>query len=276
MAKCLRCDSEKVVSLGLCNPCYRRDLSSRKKKQECSKCNSSSVIVARGLCNACYKFERRRSRLGRYDTRSDEVARYICPACGECATNGTSLGLCRQCYLFWYNRSRATDTCKDCGETRRILCYGKCYSCSLSARARECSRCGNIRPINRTNPDLCRSCRMVVSGAGRIRDQRRRARMRELEHTLTAREWDILLMMTDSRCIYCGQQSDSLEQEHWIPVFPHGGGYTYENIVPACRSCNASKGTMTGEEYLEKIDITLVCDICEIKRIAMEIYGDGM
>ena len=36
------------------------------------------------------------------------------------------------------------------------------------------------------------------------------------------------------------QFGEQLHQEHFIPL-SKGGGYTHNNIIPACRSCNSSK-----------------------------------
>lgn len=42
------------------------------------------------------------------------------------------------------------------------------------------------------------------------------------------------------RCAYCGSDGP-LQEEHVVPV-SKGGPHIIENIVPACQSCNASKG----------------------------------
>jgi len=55
-------------------------------------------------------------------------------------------------------------------------------------------------------------------------------------------------------CIYCGRNDLPLEQEHKIPV-SRGGGYTADNIVPACRPCNIHKGTQTYIEFLSNLKI---------------------
>lgn len=71
-------------------------------------------------------------------------------------------------------------------------------------------------------------------------DQVRRAREASLPHTLTYEEWEETLEFFNHSCAYCGDNECKLEQEHFIPV-SHGGGYTAGNIIPACRTCNASK-----------------------------------
>ena len=41
-------------------------------------------------------------------------------------------------------------------------------------------------------------------------------------------------------CAYCGR-SDQAMQRDCVLAISRGGRYTLENVVPACRSCNASK-----------------------------------
>jgi len=41
-------------------------------------------------------------------------------------------------------------------------------------------------------------------------------------------------------CAYCGVTDLPLQRDCVLPI-SRGGRYTVENIVPACRSCNASK-----------------------------------
>ena len=82
----------------------------------------------------------------------------------------------------------------------------------------------------------------------RFRNQRRRARLAQLPHTLTADEWEESLEYFNNECAYCGDSECNLEQEHIIPV-SKGGGYTADNIIPACRACNASKKDRDLEEW---------------------------
>ena len=56
----------------------------------------------------------------------------------------------------------------------------------------------------------------------------------------TAADWRIILLTFDARCAYCGRRAGVLEQDHVIPL-SRGGAHSRENIVPACRSCNAKK-----------------------------------
>src|SRR5699024_11570052 len=78
--------------------------------------------------------------------------------------------------------------------------------------------------------------------------QRRRARMAQLPHDLTLDEWEDTLEYFDYSCAYRGVSDDNLGKEHVIPIVK-GGGYTVDNIIPACQSCNSSKHTTDLEEW---------------------------
>lgn len=82
-------------------------------------------------------------------------------------------------------------------------------------------------------------------------NQHREARKRALPHTLTAVQYAETLAYFDHTCAYCGvPQSEldyTLHQEHILPQI-RGGGYTRDNIVPACRQCNDHKHAKTPEE----------------------------
>lgn len=41
-------------------------------------------------------------------------------------------------------------------------------------------------------------------------------------------------------CAYCGDSTNPLQRDCVLAI-SRGGRYTLENVVPACRSCNASK-----------------------------------
>lgn len=52
-----------------------------------------------------------------------------------------------------------------------------------------------------------------------------------------------------TRCAYCLRPTDSPERDHIVP-FSKGGTESYDNIVPACRSCNARKHDMSLLEFV--------------------------
>ena len=73
------------------------------------------------------------------------------------------------------------------------------------------------------------------------------------ENGLPMEEWAAVLKFFNHECAYCGGK-DGLEQEHIIPV-NNGGTYRIGNIVPACRKCNASKGSKSVDDWYAKSDV---------------------
>jgi 5-methylcytosine-specific restriction endonuclease McrA len=63
--------------------------------------------------------------------------------------------------------------------------------------------------------------------------------MDRVEHDLSADQW-VALESAWGGCAYCGE-TDTPMQRDCVLALSRGGRYTLSNIVPACRSCNASK-----------------------------------
>ena len=63
--------------------------------------------------------------------------------------------------------------------------------------------------------------------------------MAHAENDLTPAEWDALSAAWGG-CAYCGAAGRSLQRD-CVLALSRGGRYTLDNVVPACRSCNASK-----------------------------------
>lgn len=79
----------------------------------------------------------------------------------------------------------------------------------------------------------------VGSGRQSVIRQRRKAKNRLLPYTLTFEQWEEIKSKFNNRCAYCGSEK-KLEQDHFVAI-SRGGGYTPQNIVPACKSCNSRK-----------------------------------
>ena len=82
---------------------------------------------------------------------------------------------------------------------------------------------------------------------GLARWQNYRARKRAAVGSFTPAEWLALVEQYGGRCAYCGE-SGALEADHRVPL-SRGGGNTIDNILPACRVCNARKHRLTEEEF---------------------------
>lgn len=63
--------------------------------------------------------------------------------------------------------------------------------------------------------------------------------MDRVEHDLTDDEW-VSLVDAWGGCAYCGATDTVFQRDCVLPI-SRGGRYTLANVVPACRSCNASK-----------------------------------
>ena len=82
------------------------------------------------------------------------------------------------------------------------------------------------------------------------KNQKRRARVKNVNNTLTVVGWKKIKAYFNNSCAYCGvtekehklKYGEQLHQEHFVSL-TSGGGYTHNNIIPSCKSCNSSKGT---------------------------------
>jgi 5-methylcytosine-specific restriction endonuclease McrA len=96
---------------------------------------------------------------------------------------------------------------------------------------------------------------MAVSQSRRARASRKRKRrMDAADNDLTALEWSEIRAAWGG-CAYCGATGSALQKDCVLPL-SRGGRYTVENIVPACRSCNASKSNdeVTGWLRRKRLD----------------------
>ncbi|HKY49926.1 MAG TPA: HNH endonuclease, partial [Candidatus Limnocylindria bacterium] len=85
----------------------------------------------------------------------------------------------------------------------------------------------------------------------RAKDHAYRARKAAALGSFTGAQWLELLARCDNRCAYCGR-AESRQADHRVPL-ARGGTNLIDNIVPACRGCNATKHTMTEEEFRARI-----------------------
>jgi 5-methylcytosine-specific restriction endonuclease McrA len=63
--------------------------------------------------------------------------------------------------------------------------------------------------------------------------------MDRVDHDLSDGQWAALRAAWGG-CAYCGDSGTPLQRDCVLPL-SRGGRYTLGNIVPVCRSCNASK-----------------------------------
>jgi 5-methylcytosine-specific restriction endonuclease McrA len=84
--------------------------------------------------------------------------------------------------------------------------------------------------------------------------KRRAKRMARVEHDLTDAQW-AALQTAWAGCAYCGATAVEMQKDCVLAI-SRGGRYTLDNVVPACRSCNASKcnDEVTGWLRRKKLD----------------------
>lgn len=63
--------------------------------------------------------------------------------------------------------------------------------------------------------------------------------MARVVNDLTDEQW-VAIQTAWVGCAYCGAPEPALQRDCVLPI-SRGGRYTLANVVPACRSCNASK-----------------------------------
>jgi len=81
--------------------------------------------------------------------------------------------------------------------------------------------------------------------------QNYRARKRDAEGSFTSAEWLTLVATHKKCCAYCGD-AGPLEADHRLPLSRGGSNYI-ENILPACRRCNARKHLLTEAEFRARL-----------------------
>jgi 5-methylcytosine-specific restriction endonuclease McrA len=139
--------------------------------------------------------------------------------------------------------------------------FGRYASEDISDSERRCVFCGEVKsltdfPKNGTNPDGTTAYRLDCKVCYNIRRKENKAkkyhsdfiggqkRRGEAEPRLSHQEWKEVMLFFGGACAYCGctpRRSQRLTRDHLEPV-SNGGTTTQDNIVPACASCNSSKG----------------------------------
>ena len=82
----------------------------------------------------------------------------------------------------------------------------------------------------------------------RAAGHRRRSRESNAAGTHTAEQLKARFDYHGNKCVYC-DSTENLHADHQIPL-SRGGTNFASNMVPACASCNCSKGSKTPEEFL--------------------------
>lgn len=71
--------------------------------------------------------------------------------------------------------------------------------------------------------------------------------------SINIEQWKSLKLSTRNRCFYC-RKKKRLTMDHYIPL-SRGGKNNFENIVPACVSCNCRKHNKSPERFIKELKI---------------------
>ena len=104
-------------------------------------------------------------------------------------------------------------------------------------------RIRNTKEWAQSHPEQRRLIKQIAS----LRHYARK--IKALPNNFTILDWQALLKEHHHTCVYCGLQSESLTQDHVVPL-SKGGPHTKGNIVPACTPCNSSKHARSVEDFL--------------------------
>jgi len=115
--------------------------------------------------------------------------------------------------------------CKECGET-----YDRTQENFYTSGREE-------RPGRATDGLMvyCKECHTELT------NKRRRKLVNEVNEDLSVGQWNSILEDFNHSCAYCGAEGKKLEKDHIVPL-SDGGDTIPENIIPACETCNRSKG----------------------------------
>lgn len=239
---CVKCGAtqSREFTKRMCVSCYKKSKyiykEPRKYTGPCVICGiSNPEFTGRFTNKMCYACRSRMRTSGNVIPRQ----KYTGP-CIKCGTFNSRTfyqgSLCRSCYRKSAYAVKPSTFCIDC----RVEMWS----------GRKNPRCNNCdhKYKWRNNPDYKagfkrRAKKYQSTLKGRIVSQnhvrKRRAILSQVESTLTNEEWIHILKKFNYSCAYCGKRN-TLEMDHVVPI-SKGGAHTVNNVVPACRKCNASK-----------------------------------
>jgi hypothetical protein len=212
-------------------------------------------------CCDCGK-ERPNKSKGRCATCANRIRLKAVGFCNQCSRNmpGVSGGICNSCRSKNYRQKHGQPALDkhaavERARRRRLGDMYREQDRERNKRRRE-YRVNYSRQYYQANKETFKEKhREWRQNNPQTRNERRyryRTRKEGLPATLTISEWEAIRDGFDHRCVYCNRQMSRLVKEHTIPVI-QGGGYTAENILPACQSCNSRKHTSTGFEFLVRL-----------------------
>lgn len=151
---------------------------------------------------------------------------------------------CKQCNQVkddseFYPKRRI---CKKCKSSNDSAYHQKQWSTDTEARQRHKDTSIAWRQANREKYNAYQTA-YYMNKYNTDEDFRAAMLLRTYERrtlgTLTVQQWHDICELFSNSCAYCGSEHN-LTMDHVVPA-ASGGLTEYNNIIPACKSCNSSK-----------------------------------
>lgn len=225
--KCLECSKEFEPKRSNHRFCSVKCKDRYKSKRRYTPVGRKKFILVCETCqkeftgNKAAKFCSELCRHKAHWKRHKVVVERFCRICGVSIGNNGWLKLCSKC------KQQAKKQRKKKPVERQPIACSSCMEIFFGTkREKRCHKCRN-----KNSPALLFAITKAVH------------KIRSITHGtafgFSRRDWLRALSHFNNRCAYCGQEK-KLHQDHFVPVVA-GGGYTKNNIVPACQTCNSSK-----------------------------------
>jgi 5-methylcytosine-specific restriction endonuclease McrA len=167
------------------------------------------------------------------DKEKDEVDFYRNKVRGELYS------YCKECDKSRHNKEKRK--ARDKRNEEKLREYRHQYNCQPNVREKICQHAKTEEEKERK-----RKWRQTPQGKQYMSASHKRwhARRMGVVSNFTHKDWIELVGDYGSRCVYCNKKLENPEQDHIVPL-SQGGEHAKENVVPSCRSCNASKNNKT-------------------------------
>jgi 5-methylcytosine-specific restriction endonuclease McrA len=134
--------------------------------------------------------------------------------------------------------------CRFCGKSKPLSEFGRNGKDATGAalHRKDCKVCYNVR----RKENKAKKAHSDFIGSSKRRGESNVAYSHE--------QWKQTCIFFEGRCAYCGRtmrKGERLTRDHLVPV-AEGGLTCQSNIVPACSSCNSSKGARDWHDWYMK------------------------
>ena len=229
----------------------------------CLASDCAGAIKARGLCAKHYQQQ------ARSGVSAPQPPVSVCRQCGgelPSTRRWTRRYCSKRCYNAAYraaNRERLLQSMREWADVNRNERRQKDRAAAVERQQaldeRVCCVCGaTLPPGSRASRRFCsRKCtnaRSIIEAKEQRRENHRRYRARRLADQsveVTAHDWERLVRRYGGRCAYC-HATCVVTMDHVVPL-SRGGRHSIGNVLPACRSCNASKKHLLLADWRNRI-----------------------